>query len=84
MIQDCGGIKAFLMRHDYIFVLGENHPNNPLVHLNKSGINHGKGEVSADPLILSMVNKVRSVHQKEQSDKMIMSLAHIVLFLSSR
>jgi len=31
VIQDCGGIKAFLMRHNYVFILGENHPNNPLV-----------------------------------------------------
>mmetsp|Transcript_19812 Transcript_19812/g.48480 ORF Transcript_19812/g.48480 Transcript_19812/m.48480 type:complete len:972 (+) Transcript_19812:304-3219(+) len=60
VIQDCGGIKAFLMRHNYVFILGENHPNNPLVHLDKRGINNTNGEVSADPLIMSMVNKVIS------------------------
>uniref|UniRef100_A0A7S2X5V6 PAP/OAS1 substrate-binding-related domain-containing protein n=1 Tax=Lotharella oceanica TaxID=641309 RepID=A0A7S2X5V6_9EUKA len=61
VIQDCGGIKAFLMRHNYVFVLGENHPNNPLVHLNKSGFKSGfncNGEISSDPSIMAMVNKV--------------------------
>lgn len=60
VIQDCGGIKAFLVRHSYAFVLGENHPNNPLVHLNRAGVQRkgNKGPVSRDPEIARVVGAV--------------------------